>query len=181
MMGKRKAADEDSDEHAIVKTTGSDVWYYGPVTQKSVVDMCLELRRLAKLRRKNIVLHICSEGGDAYAGLAGLAGVEECGAQVEVRMEGHVCSAATLIALGGHTRRVMQHCQVLVHQVSGENWGEYNKMQDEVANMKTLMEEMNKIYRTRTRIPETHLEEMMTRDIFLDSDTARQYLDYPAP
>jgi ATP-dependent protease ClpP protease subunit len=182
MTKRRRCSDDDDDEadlqHAIVKSEGNDVWFYGPVTQKSVVNLCIELRKLAKTKRTQIRLHICSEGGDAYAGLAGLAGVETCGGQVEVCMEGFVCSAATLIALGGHTRRVMPHCQVLVHQVKGGDWGEYNKMRDEVTNLETLMAEMRRIYRERTKIPLQELNEMMTRDIVLNSVKAREYLDF---
>jgi ATP-dependent protease ClpP protease subunit len=184
-MGKRRRQvvmnDEDSleeEEHAVVQAEGNDVWFYGPVTKKSVVKLCAELRRLAKTKKTRIVLHICSEGGDAYAGLAGLAGVDTCGGVVDVRMEGYVCSAATLIAIGGHQRKVMEGCQVLVHQVSGGQWGEYNKMREEMDNLGTLMAEMRRIYKVRTNIPEKELDEMMKRDIVLDSRKAAEYLDF---
>lgn len=171
----------DEEEHAVVQAEGNDVWFYGPVTKKSVVKLCAELRRLAKTKRTHIVLHICSEGGDAYAGLAGLAGVKTCGGVVEVHMEGHVCSAATLIAIGGHSRKVMEGCQVLVHQVSGGQWGEYHKMREEMDNLGTLMEEMRRIYKEQTNIPEKELDEMMKRDIVLDSLKAAEYLDFFPP
>lgn len=174
----KESDDWDDDEDAVVQSEGNDVWFYGPVTKKAVVKLCAELRKLAKTKKTRIVLHICSEGGDAYAGLAGLAGVDTCGGVVEVHMEGYVCSAATLIAIGGHHRKVMEGCQVLVHQVSGGQWGEYHKMREEMDNLGTLMEEMRRIYKERTNIPENELEEMMKRDIVLDSKTAAQYLNY---
>jgi ATP-dependent protease ClpP protease subunit len=64
---------------------------------------------------------------------------------------------------------------MLIHQLSSGVWGTYNNIVDCKQNVDLLMNTLKINYNTYTKIPTKVLEEILKRDLYLDSKTCKKY------
>jgi ATP-dependent protease ClpP protease subunit len=178
--------DDNDDTPATVKTIGNEIFFYGEITQESILDFTeyfkkLEIDVLKKAAdmygyTPMIRVHIMSDGGDLFAGIAAMNVLEKSRVKVTTIAQGSCCSSATFMLLGGSERLMGANAHILIHQIStGEFWGNYEEMKDEVKSCGKFMKAIKDIYMKKTKIPQKKFRKMMKKDLYLSSAKALKY------
>jgi ATP-dependent protease ClpP protease subunit len=171
--------EEDEDEICNVKNT---VYFYAEVNTKNVLKMIKALNSATQFALESsydmntcaVYLYINSYGGDACGGLSAMDHVRLNRVHVVTIADGYVASAATLMFLGGHERKILRNAKILIHQLSTGFWGKYKDLLDEVANSKELMKNFQDIYKSHTRMTEKEVQDLLNKEIHMN---AQQSLD----
>jgi ATP-dependent protease ClpP protease subunit len=162
-----------------VNVEGNEIFFYCEVCEESIAELIRAVKKLSVDMRVSLVkmglhkqipevtIHIRSDGGDLYAGLAALDYLQNTDAHVTTVAEGCVASAATFIFLGGDVRLVRPHAYMLIHQLGSDMWGKYEELKDEMRQNDRIMRDMKKIYLRETNLPEHKLAKMLKRDVYL--------------
>lgn len=176
-----------------VQVEGNEVFFHCEVSELTVLELVTKMRSLVKTLRKSyidlglehnpaVTLYIRSDGGDLYAGFSAMDHIKSLRAHVTTVADGMCASAATLIFLGGHTRRMHENSYVLIHQISADGvWGKYEELKDHMQNFTNDMERMKKVYETETSIPPQKLKKLLKKDLYLDSAKCLEYGIITAP
>ena len=161
-----------------VSEVGNHIYFYSDVTTSNVLKLLTILKLKTNELQKsnidtngtsNIFLHICSDGGSVYEGLAAMDTIKSNSIPVTTIIEGLVCSAATFIALGGKTIMMRPNAHLLIHQISSSFWGKYEDFNDEKKNLDNLMQLLKSLYTNSTCIPKKVLDTMFKRDMYINS------------
>lgn len=183
MQKKRKIGNENDDcdcdeSNPLVTRLNNRIYFYEDVTKKSVFTLIEKIQEANEYVRYKqaevqhdpvIYVHICSDGGCVYAGLSAMDTLKSNDIKITTIMEGAVCSAATFIALGGHTKFIRPNCDVLIHQIHSEFWGKYEEFKDEKETLDNLMKKIRTMYEDNTDIPKKTLDKLFQRNIYLNS------------
>jgi ATP-dependent protease ClpP protease subunit len=166
--------EEKDDEH--IDSVGNHIYFYSPVTRKSSFkfSMCfnkvqkslLASSSVSELSKLKIFIHLHSEGGDVYSGLAIMDIILACPISTEIVVEGQCASAATLILLAGTYRKMTPNSLLLVHQISSSFWGTAQEWTDENKNMKTLSKKLKRIYIKYTNIDFAEIDNILKHDLY---------------
>jgi len=179
-------SDGDSDDDSKSDTTtinvvGNDIYFYDDISRDTILNLNKTIKTLEiKLMKKavelsgytpeiNIFIH--SDGGDVYAGLSGMDHIKNCKVHINTIADGHVASAATFLLLGGHSKYIKEHTQVLIHQMTINGfWGKYDELKDEMSNSTKCMSLIATIYKNKTTVPSKLLKKFMKKDIYISAD-----------
>ena len=102
--------------------------------------------------------------------------LEKSRVKVTTIAQGSCCSSATFMLLGGSERLMGMNAHILIHQIStGEFWGNYEEMKDEVKSCGKFMKAIKDIYMKKTKIPEKKFKKMMKKDVYLPSSKCLKY------
>jgi ATP-dependent protease ClpP protease subunit len=171
-------------EFEFVKVQGSDIYFHCEVSEESVLELNLKVKKLAQdLRHKHmdlgldhvkpeIRIFIRSEGGDMHSGLSAMDCLSSLSSSVKIRTiaDGVCASAATFILLGGRARYMTPNSYVLIHQLNMDGtWGKFEDFKDQMANLSQFMDRFRDIYTRETRIPERDLRKLLKRDVYMDA------------
>lgn len=171
----------DEEEEINVTVDENDIYFYDSVSDKSVMKLNIEMRKLERKlkdsKKGKITVYINSVGGDVFAGFSAMDHLAACKVPVVTIADGLCCSAATLIFLGGHTRLVKKHAIFLIHQITTDSssWVKFEDMKDDMKNSERMMQKMIDVYRENTQLPEKKLKRMMKHDMYLTSDRCIEY------
>ena len=176
--------DEDCDYEKLknqIRVVHNNVYFYSRVSCQSVLELNIKLEEVQQsilnksLSEQDINVYIHSGGGDLYAGISAMNYIESMKVHVNTIIDGYVASAASLIALGGHTVYMNKYGILLIHQISSGFYGKYNEFVDEFDNTKLSMRMMKTIYEDKTKIPKDILDQYLKKDIYIDSKICKQY------
>ena len=171
-------------EFEFVKVQGSDIYFHCEVSEESVLELNLKVKKLAQdLRHKHmdlgldhvkpeIRIFIRSEGGDMHSGLSAMDCLSSLSRSVKIRTiaDGVCASAATFILLGGRARYMTPNSYVLIHQLNMDGqWGKFEDFKDQMGNLEKFMKRFSKIYLEETNVPERNLRKILKRDVYMDS------------
>jgi len=158
------------------------VYFYAPVSADTVLELNQILRSLdVEMRCLSvrfgmpeplpIELHIHSDGGDLFSGLAAADTISGLRTPVHTYVEGSAASAATLMSVCGKRRFISHSSLMLIHQLSALMVeGTHEQFRDEFINQELLMVKIKDIYRKHTRLSEDVLEELLKHDLLLDAN-----------
>lgn len=169
-------------EDEFVRVQGSDVYFHCEVCEATVLELIIKLKKLENdllhkyldlgiRRRPEIRIFIRSDGGDIHSGLSAMDAIQNMD-RVKVRTiaDGICASAATFILLGGHRRYMTPNSYIMIHQLNMDGtWGKFEDFKDQLANLQQFMDRFRKIYLEETKIPSEKLEEILKRDVYMDS------------
>lgn len=169
-------------EDEYVRVQGSDIYFHCDVCEATVLELNTKLKKLEKDLlhkyldlnldfRPEIRIFIRSDGGDIHAGLCAMDCISSM-YRVKVRTiaDGICASAATFILLGGRRRHMTRNSYILIHQLNMDGtWGKFEDFKDQMANLEQFMNRFRKIYTDETNIPLDKLEELLKRDVYMDS------------
>lgn len=169
-------------EDEYVRVQGSDVYFHCEVCEATVLELIIKLKKLESellhryldlgiRRRPEIRIFIRSDGGDIHSGLSAMDAIQNMD-RVKVRTiaDGICASAATFILLGGHRRYMTPNSYIMIHQLNMDGtWGKFEDFKDQLANLQQFMDRFRKIYLEETNIPSEKLEEILKRDVYMDS------------
>tara|TARA_Y100000287_G_scaffold67792_1_gene53556 strand:- start:528 stop:1106 length:579 start_codon:yes stop_codon:yes gene_type:complete len=177
---------EDTDEFKVSRVTGNEIFYCGEITEVDILEFIEDFKKLEiELLKKKaeligyepvIHVHICSEGGDLFAGISAMNIIEKSRVKVVTIAQGVCCSAATFLLLGGHERRIGKNAHVLIHQITTNGfWGKYEELKDEMKSCDKFMDMVIKTYQEKTTIPQKQFKKIMKRDMYLDAQECIKY------
>lgn len=168
-----------------VEVDENKIYYYSPIQEKEI----LELNRIVKkldyemqylsirlgIPTPPIELHIHSDGGSAFAGLAAYDAIKACKSPIHTYIDGSAASAATLLFLAGTERFVNRNSFMLIHQVSALVHGKFEELKDELKNQEKIMHNVRNIYLETSNLPEEKIVDLMKHDLWLDAETVLKY------
>lgn len=167
----------ESEQQVTVEVYGTigESWWDEGVTFKSVSD---QLKNIAAGTKK-VLVKINSYGGDVNDALAIFELLRSMGDRVTTECVGFCASAATIIAMAGHVRRMSSYGLFLVHKCSSRAWGNENELEAELEAQRKVNDRMIKLYQDVTGTDRARLEELMNEDngngIWLNVDEAIEY------
>ena len=173
------------DDVGILQESFNEIYFYAPVSQRScfelkklLKDMDVKLKTLAiqyKIPSPPIHLHIQTQGGSLYHTLYMIDLIQNLDSDVYTYVDGFAASAGTLMSVVGKKRFMTNHSLMLIHQLSGTDSGKFNELQDQMSNMSILMSMILDIYLKHTKINKETLQELLQKDLWLDSETCLKY------
>lgn len=187
-----QADDEQSPKFIIERSpneimpTGNKIYFYSDVTRESVLSLNRQIDELTKQMKivqltynmpepPRIEIHICSDGGDIFAGMAAVDKIINNSVPVDTYCEGIVASASTFLSVVGHKRYITKSSCMLIHQVSSGLWGNYMEFKDEIKNLELLMSLIKGVYLKGTKFSNTELEELLSHDLCLSAEKCLEY------
>ena len=185
MPTNKEKVDDDDEALDCTKTIGNEIHFYGEITPENTLEFVEAFKKLEVQLLKHkadligyepqIRIHIMSEGGDVYSGFALKNILEKSRVKVVTIAQGACCSAATFMFLGGSERRMGQNAYLLIHQISTEIWGEYRDLKHEMKYCDKLMNDLKKMYMSKTDIPDRKFKKLMKKDLYLSASKCLKY------
>lgn len=163
-----------------------DILFYGQVTDESCMKLTQALLTLDNMSKKNsikysldvpqpISLHIQSYGGMLMPTFYVCDVIKNLDTMVNTYIDGYAASAATIISVCGNKRYTTRFSNMLIHQLSTEHRGTYNQLSDGMTNSNLFMENIRKIYLENSKLDEEKLNELLSKDIWLNSDLCLEF------
>lgn len=129
--------------------------------------------------KKKVKVKINSLGGDVDEAFAIYELLLSMGDRVTTICEGRCASAATIIAMGGHTRLMSRYALFLVHKCWSGVVGNENVLEETLSFQRAINDRMAQIYIDRTGSSREKIEELMNRfngdGEFLNVEQAMEY------
>lgn len=189
--GEKKEKDSSSlnfleEDDSLVQTEQNRIYFYTEVGRKAVLELnrtiteldteiVEESNRYGVKEYPSIKLYISSFGGSVFDAFGAIDYIRNTKAPVHSIIDGYAASAATLMSVCAKKRFINKNAFMLIHQLSGMNYGTYEQMKDDNKNNERLMELIRNIYAQYTEIPKKKLNEILKRDLWFDAETCLSY------
>jgi ATP-dependent Clp endopeptidase proteolytic subunit ClpP len=165
---------------------GNRIYFYCDVNKESILNLNRQIDDLTRQMKMiqfgfnlseppRIEIHICSDGGDIFAGMAAVDKIIDNPIPVDTYCEGMVASAATLLSSVGNRRYISKNSCMLIHQVSSGLWGNYMQFKDEIKNLELLMNLIRGIYLKKTKFKSKDLDDILNHDLCLSAEKCVEY------
>ena len=113
-----------------------------------------------------IKLHITSNGGSVFAAFRAINCMKSLSLEVHTIVDGYAASAATMISVCGDKRYINKYSNMLIHELrSATSWNKMSELEDEIQNMKKIMDQIKDIYVEHTNLTRGELNKLLKRDI----------------
>lgn len=176
---KKKFIWDGLTDTCLVNSVKNHIYFYSGVTTKSCMNLNIEIRKVANdimSNRNNfknldtyIYIHINSFGGSVFAAMSTIDTIINCPIPVVTIIEGAAASAATLISVVADHRIITRNSFMLIHQLSSMTWGKMEDLEEEMGNLRKLMNRIKKIYTDKTQLKGSELDEILKHDIWWES------------
>ena len=151
---------KESEDLGIVEIYGAIGFeYWDGINIKSVQQQLLQI-----VDCKSIVVRISSFGGNVSEALGIYELLRSLGNKVTTECIGMNASAATIIAMAGHIRRMSKYGFYLIHKCSSAVYGNENEMEAELESQRKVNEKLVQLYVDRTGCDKGKIEELMEAD-----------------
>ena len=195
---KRKLEEDDSNDKQQIITLSADalsnnaapvgnrIYLYDDISRSSILtvskqidDITRQLKLLQLVYNMDepppIELHISSDGGEISPAMSLIDKIKTNPIPIHTYCEGFVASAGTLISVVGKKRFITENSNLLLHQLSGGVWGNYESINDEKANLDLFMNMIKKVYLKHTKFKAKQLDELLRHDLCLSSQQALEF------
>lgn len=136
---------------------------------RAAADRMMVLAAVHKHEPQPIWLHLTTNGGEIYAALSAIDCIKTLPVPVYTVVDGFVASAGTIISICGAKRFIMPNAYMLLHELRSSMWGKFSDINDELVNLKKIMEHIITLYLTNTDLTRKQLEKMLTKDLIWDA------------
>jgi len=159
-----------------VRRVGREIWFYGVVGEPAIADLGVALTEAVQAGdgcSDHILLHLCSHGGAAYAGLAGNALLRRCEVPVHVLIEGTCQSSACSLAMGA-VRRSMDKLAGLREHRATHTWNDlrHGEHKDIAAEVEHLYKMTILSILAATKLNRKQVEELVNKERMLNAKEA---------
>jgi len=165
--------------------TDNNIYFNDDITMETINKLNKQLRSLdAKLTTMAnnlnidapaIRLHITSNGGSVIAAFRAINCMKSLRCQIHTIVDGYAASAATMISVCGNKRYINKYSNMLIHELrSATSWSRMSEIEDEVENMKKIMDQIKDIYIEHTNLSRSELNKLLKRDIDWDVEKCIQ-------
>jgi ATP-dependent protease ClpP protease subunit len=131
----------------------------------------------ANMTPKPLYLHITSTGGDLLSGLRAVDMIKNSHIPIHTVVEGYAISAASLMYLAGAKKYMTENSYLLIHQLSSDQSGTYERLKDENENNNILMDKLYKFYisASKNKLTRKKIQEFLKRDLFWNYEICKSY------
>lgn len=161
------------------------VYFNSDVTSDSMFALNRELRNVehrqqllamtAGCEPGPIYLHLTTDGGTIHDAFSAVDCIQSLKVPVYTVVDGFVASAGTLISLAGDKRYIRPNAYMLIHELRSGVWGKMSAMEEEMGNLKKLMEHLTAFYVKHSKLTKKQLEKIFTKDLIWN---AKECLDH---
>lgn len=144
--------------------------FFGGVSAK---DFAADLKGLGKVAA--IDVHINSNGGDVFDGLAIYRQLVEHEAKVTTHIDGVAASIASVIAMAGDTIRIAESGFVMIHNATALGRGDAGKLRKTADLLDKVTETIADVYSERTGQDKQSLLTMMTDETWMTGNEALEH------
>lgn len=127
----------------------SDVYIYdeiGPWWGVTAKDFVSDLR---EIRTPKITLHLHSNGGEVFDGIAIYRALKDHPSKVEVRVDSLAASIASVIAMAGDHIVMAKHSEMMIHDPLGLTFGNARDHEEQIALLNRFGDKIAGIYQER--------------------------------
>ena len=175
---KRKINETENDcdfETENVYSEKNKIYFYCTVNRTNILKLNTEIQKICAFEYDSIIVYINSEGGDLYAGLSGHNHIKHSRIPVTTIIDGQCASAATFLSIAGKKRKMFEMSEVLIHQFRSYIDGKFHDMKDDIENYSHLMEQIKKMYIQNTKISNSKLNCLLTKEKVLFASDCLKY------
>ena len=112
-----------------------------------------------------IYLHLTTDGGSIHAAFSVVDCIQSLSVPVHTVVDGFVASAGTLISLAGKKKYIRPNAYMLIHELRSGVWGKMSSIEEEVENLKKVMDHIYGFYLQNTKLSKKQLEKILTKDV----------------
>ena len=177
-----KSDKDDCDYEYDISRENNHVYFYSEVNRHTIymlIGLLREAREYSAMTSMKlnideipIYIHINSSGGFVTEAFAAMDIIQSCSVPIYSIVEGVAASAATLISVVCSKRFIRPNAQMLIHQLSSFVGGKMSEIEDELLNLSATMNKMKDIYSEHSSMTKKTINELLARDLWLDSRTA---------
>jgi ATP-dependent protease ClpP protease subunit len=157
----------------------NNIYFNDDITMESINKLNKQLRALQtkligmsnnlSIECPPIRLHITSNGGSVFAAFRCINCIKALTIPVHTIVDGYAASAATLISVCGQVRYINKYSNMLIHELrSATSWNKMSELEDEVENMKKIMDQIKDIYVEHTNLSRAELNKLLKKDMDWD-------------
>lgn len=158
-----------------VRTHQNHVYFNDDINSQTASALCAELRQ-AELTMKllsvsyntpiqPIYLHLTTNGGEIHAAFSIVDTIDQMTVPVYTVVDGFVASAGTLISLAGEKRYISANAYMLLHELRSGVWGKMSSIEEEMENLKKIMDHITAYYISKTKLKKRSLDKLLTKDV----------------
>ncbi len=130
-------------------------------------------KALAEIPAKQAIdLHIHSDGGSVFEGVAMHSQLSQRSGAVNVIVDGLAASAASFVAMAGKTIEMAQHSWMMIHEAHGSMNGRAGDFRAAADRMDAINAEIVSIYSQRWNGTEAALRAALDAETWLDAEAA---------
>lgn len=118
-----------------------------------------------------INVNINSPGGHLFAGVEIYSELIACKNPIEIYVTGYACSAASIIAMAGHSK-ISASAMLMIHNVQGAGQGDYHELEKAADTLEKMNQSVMAAYREKTGKSEDELLGMMDKETWMTADEA---------
>jgi len=159
--------------------TDNNIYFNDDITMETINKLNKQLRSLEtklitmgsnlNIDPPPIRLHITSNGGSVFAAFRAINCLKSLRVEVHTIIDGYAASAATLISVCGDKRYINKYSNMLIHELrSATSWNKMSELEDEVENMRLIMNQIKDIYVEHTNLTRSELNKLLKRDMDWD-------------
>lgn len=152
----------------IYGTIGGGAWF-GGVNSRDIRST------LATIKTPVINVHIHSNGGDAFEGVAIGNLLKNHDATINVYIDGMAASAASVIAMAGDKITMPKNSMLMVHRAACFCFGNAEKLTKQAATLSKVDEALIQSYTDRFTGDQMELEKLLDDESFLTAQEALSY------
>ncbi len=185
---------EDNDEKAfneqdvkeVIDAVNNRIYYYGDISQEKSVRLIKLLQakseemQIAQIKLSleecpPIYLHINSYGGEVHASFGIVDNILACKAPVYTIVEGVAASGGTLMAMVGIKRYIRKHSHMLIHQLTGGHWGQWENIKDDYKNKELMMNQIYDFYEKYSKLKKTKIKSILKHDLYFSAEQCLEF------
>lgn len=140
---------------------------YGGVSAESFVKAVNNIRG-----KSEIVVHLHSEGGDAFEAAGMYAALKRHPAHVIMQVDGLAASSASYLMMAGDEIQIADNGIVMIHEPESGARGRASEMERRAAMLRTLIGTVAQAYSERSGQSDDAIARMMEAETWMDARTA---------
>ena len=130
-------------------SNASHIYLYGDIVSDAVFDNDVSPQRVREMLEKtadNVVVHISSFGGDAFAGIAIYNILKDSGKKITTQIDSIGASSASIIAMAGEEIVFGTGAQIMIHNPSTCCWGDKAEFEKVMKSLDSCKQSIIDIY-----------------------------------
>lgn len=120
----------------------------------------------------NIIVQICSPGGDCFAAAQIYSMLAEYPGRVTVRIDGLAASAASVVAMAGDEVQMYPTSLIMIHNPATIAMGDHNEMERAIAMLSEVKESIINAYAAKTKLARAKISHLMESESYISAHKA---------
>lgn len=155
------------------------LYLYGDIVSDAMYDNDVSPSRVKEMLDKasdEVVVHISSYGGDAFAGIAIYNLLKDSGKKITTQIDSIGASSASIIAMAGEQIVFSTGAQLMIHNPSTMCWGDKAEFEKTIASLEKCKSAIIDIYNTHA-VEGVNYAELMSAETWMNAELAKTIFD----